>query len=309
VLRRVVLLVVSMLVAAGCGTSSGSRPLDRVDPAAAGAAAAPEDPCADSPSAEPPNPRWEREPVPAGFEPVLLIMCEWEERTTPDDGEWTYRVEKRSTEGLDAVVAALRSPQPPPPTGNYACRLPAYSDPWFLLVDADGRVVLPAVPHGACGEPVDAGLGHLDYTTASTTKVRQQNTPAELATGCSDQWKNEPRIFADMGLEAATAPWRAATRPTAVCTYSSSGDVGTFTGGIRLDRQDADRLGDLLRGDAADAGDSCAAADDFAVVRTADHGWVYVELSGCRRLVVEGRTYTAPVPDLVAAIRDLDLQR
>jgi hypothetical protein len=258
-------------------------------------------------------PRWKREPLPAGFSPVLLITCAVEERTSPASGEWTYRVEKRATTGLDAVVAALRSTPPPPPTGSYGCDAALRLDPWFLLIDTSGRVVLPVVPHDrACDDPIDVGLERLHYTTASATKVRQQSTPAELVTGCTDQWKNEPRISADMSqTRPARTRQTVSGRPTSVCTYASGrSEVGRFTGGARLTDREATRIGALLTGGPADSASTCTPADDFALINTTTGNYVYLELSGCHRLIVDGgATVTGPVPNLVTAVRALRLRR
>jgi hypothetical protein len=222
-------------------------------------------------------------------------------------------VEKRATAGLDAVVAALRSTPPPPPTGTYACAAVLRLDPWFLLIDTAGRVVLPVVPHDrACDQPIDVGLDRLHYATASAIRIRQQSTPAELATGCTDRWKNEPRISADMSqARPARARQTVSGRPTSVCTYASGrSEVGRFTGGARLTDRQAARIGELLTGGPADSGSACAPADDFALINMTTGSWVYVELSGCHRLIVdEGSTFTAAVPDLVHAVRELKLQR
>lgn len=97
--------------------------------------------------------------------------------------------------------------------------------------------------------------------------------------------------------------------PSAVCVYhSAASDVGDFVGGVKLSSADATALGRLLKAGAGDSAD-CRPADDYAVVHIEPH-WLYVELSGCRRMVLDGgETYTAPVPRLVEAIKELDLQR
>jgi len=316
-LRSVVAVVgAAAFVAAGCGTVAPVRQVDRVVQRPARPAVVPRDPCADwSPSVTGRGraPRGKRELLPAGFTPVLLITCDLEERTTSDTGEWTYRTEKRATQGLEHVVAVLRSTPPPPRSGSFGCTAELRLDPWFLLIDSAGRVVLPVVPHDrACDKPIDVGLDRLHYTTASATKIRQQSTPAELATGCTDRWKNEPRIAAGMSdSRPARTRQVVSDRPTSVCTYASGhSEVGRFTGGARLTEREATLIGHLLSGGPADAGSSCKPADDFTLINTAAGNWVYVELSGCHRLVVaEGSTYTAPVPDLVKAIQDLELRR
>ena len=300
------------LLAVGCGSAAPARQVDRVAHRSAQPAAVPRDPCADwyrPTAARGRAPRWKREALPEGFAPVLLITCDLQERTTPERGEWTYRIEKRATEGLDAVITALRSTPPPPPSGSYACAGVARADPWFLLIDAAGRVVLPVVPHErACDQPIDVGLERLHYTTASATKIRQQSTSAELASGCTDRWKNEPRIAANMSSSRPARTRQVVSdRPISVCIYASGrSEVGRFTGGRRLSGNEATRIGHLLAAGPGDARSSCTPADDFALINTTAGNWVYVELSGCHRLVVgEGTTFTAPVPDLVKAIRDL----
>ena len=275
-------------------------------------------PCAGPPFIDPaardggtpaPSP-FHRETLPVGFRPVLLITCTNEERTTPTDGQWTYVVELDATEGLDDVVTALRATPPPPPTGNIMCAMNLVSDPFLLLVDASGRVVLPDVPHEqACHKPMDIGLGKLHFTKVHAFKVRQQRTPAQLATSCFGQWKNEPRISVDMSNSQDSAtPVGLPARPSVVCVYGPGKDpeVGEFSGGRKLTDAESSRLQSLGRAPAG-ASASCKPADRFALIMM-DQQWAYVELSGCERLVVkEGSLYGGPVPALAAAIRALDL--
>lgn len=320
--------VLGVVGVAGCGEGVAPRASQPGAPGASSGsgsgsgvvrpARVPHDACADD-SAVVRHPvahlRWQREKLPAGFEPVLLITCEWQERTTAHDGEWTFRVEKRATSGLDAVVAALRSTPPPPPTGSYGCDAVLRLDPWFLLVDRAGRVVLPVVPHDrACDQPIDVGLSKLHFTEATAKRVQQQSTAAELASSCADRWKNEPRISADMhDSHPATSRVVVSSTPVSVCTYrSTSGDpeVGAFMGGSRLSSRDAARIGRLMRADPPGVGVMCPPVTDYAVVHTADNAWTYVDLSGCEVMFIDGgSTWTSPVPDLVRAIKDLHLQK
>src|SRR3954451_10810447 len=264
-MRGAMAVLVAGLVASGCGGTTPVRhvdkPLSPLTPATAHPtvkpAKVPHDPCADWPAFVTPDKqakkgRWQRTPGPAGFQPVLLITCDTEERSTPSTGEWTYRVEKHASDGLDAVVAALRSTPGPRPTGNYACAGIFYPDPWILLVDRSGRAVLPVVPHErACGQPIDLGLDRLHYTVVSAKRLIQQATPAELATNCTSQWKNIPKMFAARS-KAATSRETVSGRPTQVCTYSSRSskdpEVGDFTGGKRLTDDGARGVGAAAAG-------------------------------------------------------------
>src|SRR3954454_17590799 len=157
-MRGAMAVLVAGLVASGCGATTPvrhvDRPLSPLTPATAHPAVKPAEvphyPGAEGPAFGPPdkqekNGRWQRTPVPAGFQPVLLITCATEERSTPSAGERTYRVEKHASDGRDALDAALRSTPGPRPTGNYACAGIFYPDPWILLVDRSGRAVLPVV--------------------------------------------------------------------------------------------------------------------------------------------------------------------
>ena len=313
------------LAAAGCGQTvasqaahqDGNKPL-AAKPAAGKPARVPQNACGDwayRTGKPPKHPRWQREKLPAGFEPVLLITCDEREKVTSHDGEWTVVVEKHATSGLTAVVAALRSTPTPAPKGPIACAADLELDPWFLLVDRAGRVVLPVVPHErACDKPIDLGLTKLHYTVVSTKRLMQQATAAELATGCTNQWKNEPRMMADdHNSHPATSPVAITAKPTYVCTYRSSAkdpEVGDFTGGRQLSDAEAARIGRLMHADPPGVGVMCTPVTDYAVVHTNDGAWTYVDMSGCEVMYAdEGQTWTAPVPDLVKAIKALRLER
>ena len=79
---------------------------------------------------------------------------------------------------------------------------------------------------------------------------------------------------------------------------------------MRLSSEEQQRIGALLTGDAPRVGvGPCQSSDDYAVVFPARGSEVYVELSGCQRMFVDDTIWTAPVPRLVRAIKDLHLQR
>jgi hypothetical protein len=210
------------------------------------------------------------------------------------------------------VVAALRATPPPRPTGEIVCTLGLLSDPFFLLVDASGAVVLPEVPHErACNRPMDVGLSALHFTETHAFKSFQQATPAELATSCSGRWKNEPRIAFDMSNARDSATALSLPKiPSVVCVYRPGDDpeVGEFAGGRKLTDAEATRLQHLAQAPAGRSG-SCTPADHFALILMGP-AWDYVELSGCHRLVLNGGSlYGGPVPSLVSAIEQLDLAK
>jgi hypothetical protein len=261
----------------------------------------------------PAPPRFHEEKLPAGFRPVLLIECREEERTTPSDGEWTYIVEYDATEGLDAVAAAVLAPPPAAATGQVFCQLSLTVGPFFLLVDATGRVVLPSVPRDSCQRPVDVGLSQVQFTAGRAFKVQQQFTPAELATDCAPRFKGPLGMLATGG---SATPFRGhvtlGRTPTSVCVYRTGSDpeVGEFRGGTPLT---AAQGGDLLRAlqkvGPGDPSISCRAATDFAVVMAGGE-YLHVELNGCRRVMPSGGSaYTAAAPDIVAALNRLQLKR
>jgi hypothetical protein len=255
-----------------------------------------------------------REVVPAGFVPVLLVTCGVEERVRAD-GEWTYRVELRATEHLDAVVAALRAPLAPKPTGDIVCTMELPVDPWLVLQDAAGRQVLPVIPHEkACNKPIDVGLLRLTYTRTALTPLQQQRTAAQMSTNCNSAWKNEPSLFA---AGPGVTPLDAAPTglvPTTVCVYGPTKDdryAGTLVGGASLTASEAKVLGDMLaRVSVGRVACDAKPADAFATVTSANGDWLYVELNGCGRVVTSGGTrYSDPARDVVALIEGLTLQR
>ena len=251
-----------------------------------------------------------REPLPADFVPVLLITCGLEERIRAD-GEWTYRVELRATEQLDAVVAALRALLAPKRDGNYGCTMELPAEPWFVLQDAGGRQVIPPIPHdNSCHKPINVGLLGLDYTRTKLTPFRQQSTAAQIDTHCVAAWKNIPRIVAKDGTLKPLGPLPA-LRPVNVCVFGATlddPDAGTFVGGATLTDSEATRLGSALAAIDGAGSAACASTDDFALVFAAGDP-LYVELSGCHRVFGgNGDQASVPAPQVAAVIKELKLQ-
>jgi hypothetical protein len=257
-------------------------------------------------------PERKREMVPIDFRPVLFVTCTTELRPTPTDGEWAYIVEKQATDGLDAVVEALRATPPPAPSGDRVCTTEFRGDPWFLLIDASGREILPVVPHdNSCNKAIDVGITHLQLTSTRAFPVRQQRTQAELTTSCERAWKNEPKISVSMhGVRDSATALALPGQPTSVCVYGPGTDpeVGEFAGGRKLNAAEADLLRQLAKAPAGQSG-SCQPSERFALILMGD-AYEYVELSGCHRLVASGGSlYGGPVPALVDAIGQLDLAK
>ena len=64
------------------------------------------------------------------------------------------RVTERAGGPVPKLLDMLRKPFEPLPA-NTMCPAIAYSKPYFMLVDAEGKALLPDVPTSACGKPHD----------------------------------------------------------------------------------------------------------------------------------------------------------
>jgi hypothetical protein len=172
------------------------------------------------PSAAEPTPQ----PLPRGFVPVSAARCEFSLVTVPGDGEWQVRDEQRADSGLDVLVAALH--QPSQDNAKVNCAAVGTVPVVITLTDALGRKVVPALPHQACGLPLQSvvqAIQQLPWRSVSRKKVHQTRSRLETESGCSGGYKPMIAIEADEGSARSSnaAPFDRGQPPTAleVCRY------------------------------------------------------------------------------------------
>jgi hypothetical protein len=306
---RTVAVVVSAAALAACAPQSGGGPVG--GPAVAGPARSPGPPAVSSQwrscdEAAPPEkvvpdsggdafalPRLDGA---GGFVPVAAVICAVVPEKRADGGTDLVAIEERATD-IAALVEALRLPDERSTDG--VCDLSLVSPPWLALVDAGGRWIRPGVPFDACGKPrieVREATEALTLTRVSTRGLRQIESAAAAATGCGQGWADMVWVTTQDG-SVAPGPidelrvWADELR---VCVFAvpaeqqrSGKPAGDFVRGGPLTpaRRDAVERALLAAGPAVPCD---TPAGRFALVSRPDHthGEIYVELDGCRRILV-----------------------
>ena len=192
------------------------------------------------------------------------------------------QITERADTRVSQLVDMLRRPSSTPPPGQVACPGIAYSLPHFLLVDAEGKALLPTVPTEACGKPRDEvrnALETLPYRTVTETVTALTRTP--VGTGCHDLRKDTIAI-ASPGPAAATPAWASANE-ILVCRYTMTGEYGELETGYSLSGQEASALKTAL-GAAGPAAPCDKPRTRFAVLRVWSGSTATVELDGCFRV-------------------------
>jgi hypothetical protein len=227
--------------------------------------------------------------IPEDFVTAWVLRCRSETRDVPGQGKKIFQIAERADTGAAELVARLRRPSEPRTDGP--CPAIMVVAPYFVLVNADGRGILPAVPANACGQPnleLVKPLDSMAFRVLSEVATGQAQSQNSADTGCSDSWKDL------VALEERTARpgparhlWSYPVSSVRVCVYDriSGGDlpVGRLAGGRSLAAEDARLLLDALDG-VGPAGACTAPHTRIAVV----HGgaqWAVAELDGCRRLL------------------------
>jgi hypothetical protein len=91
--------------------------------------------------------------IPADFTPVAVVRCREETRHIPGEGSWVVQVTERADTPVPELVDMLRKPSDPPPPADVACTLELRTVPYFVLVDAHGKALLPAVRRRRAASP------------------------------------------------------------------------------------------------------------------------------------------------------------
>lgn len=230
------------------------------------------------------------------FTPTSAVLCQTRSDKRADGGEDIVAVEDKATD-ITALVHALRLPSQPLTDGACLADLPLVA--WFALLDAEGRWVRPGVPSDACGkiriEVRDAVAG-LRLTPVSKRAIREVVSAEANAAGCTQQWADMVWVETRSGgpWEDFTSDWLGNGGQTRLCRYRvpeseqrSGKPTGDFErGGLLTDTRWA-KIRESIR-KAVPVRDCTTPAGRFAVLRRADDsgGIVYVELDGCRRVMV-----------------------
>ena len=244
-----------------------------------------------------------------GFTPVAVVVCGFgmvEQRAGGED----FVASERRSESVAALVAALRLPDEPRAKGP--CPAIGLQTPWLALLDAQGRWVRPGVPMSACGQPrpeVLAAVRDLPLAAAPGRRADEADSAEATAAGCEQHWAEMVSVQAGFGGSAAP-PSGYAPAPSArmrLCVYDvppaergTGKPRGTFVrGGPMAPRRWAAVRDQLPQGVAARP---CREhAGTFALLFEGDQNPIYVELDGCRRVLV-GSALLQGTPGLTAAI-------
>lgn len=232
--------------------------------------------------------------LPADFHPVAAVRCMSRTRMVPGDGEWGFADADRADSGLAAVLAALKLPPEPTPTGQYACAAVGILVPPFALVDASGTVVNPILPQTYCGQPLKQvldAMNALPWRTETEQKTSRLQTQAEVDTGCSPEYKD---LFV-LSVFATPTPWSevrapAAPGPLKACVYTVPGDPTTsdpqFVSGATFSSTQVDAVDQALAAmDGTTPAPACPTfATRFAMFTGLGLNYAVIELDGCHRI-------------------------
>ena len=81
-----------------------------------------------------------------------VVRCETVQRSYPGLGTWSVQLAEVADSGLGPLLADLRAPSDPTPSG-IICPDFRILVPWFELVDSAGSAINVAIPTDQCGAP------------------------------------------------------------------------------------------------------------------------------------------------------------
>lgn len=282
---RLVVVAALVLVVAGCGANSE---LPVGEPPAPGPPVWVEPVC-------PPeagvgmlmgNEQPRRGAVPADFVTVSVMRCRSGRQRLAGKGEWSTAISEKADTSADDLVAQLRKPSEP--HTDKPCTADYIAPPYFLLINSEGKAVLPQVPQDPCGKPkieVRNALDALPYKLVSETPMGQSQSQLSMNTGCSDSWKD---LLALDGISYQPGPAAKALKGSGqvrVCVFQSEGEIGKLVSGHNVP---AEQLTSL---DSAGPAAPCAAKHTRFATLTGDSGGdAMVELDGCHRMIRSDQT-------------------
>jgi hypothetical protein len=226
------------------------------------------------------------------FHPVAAIICGIDIQSRPDGGTDVVATEER-IDDVEALLTALRLPDEPP---RELCPAIINGVPWLAMLDAEGHWVRPRVPLDGCVSPRAEVATVIDPSRRTrTTRVLYENeSPEEAASGCGDKWKDE---VWQTGANSDTA-----NRPPEALDKLLDDDARVYECIYRVpasEQRTDEPVGEITSLHLLPAGRWAAIkrqiqastpvqacntpASRFALLMP---GTIYVELDGCRRILV-----------------------
>jgi hypothetical protein len=123
--------------------------------------------------------------------PVSVRWCVARTVEVAGDGEWLENQTQVATEGLDALVTALRLPSATPAKGT-VCPGVGWIPVILTLTDAGGVSIVPVIHHAVCGgdlPQVTTALNGLPWRTVKAERLQRVRSRAEIDSGCSGSYK------------------------------------------------------------------------------------------------------------------------
>jgi hypothetical protein len=241
----------------------------------------------------------DRGAVPEDFVTARVIRCRIGIRRIPDRGTWIVIVADQADTAATDLVAELRRPSDPPtgPPPGVGCAT-GFSLPYFLLVDAAGRAIMPAVPFDSCSLPrVEAlrSLEALPLHTVSETPVRPD--ASDIQTGCAKSWEDMLAIDPNLAQPqpAPAAHLWSGRDAVNVCIYHRISGDNPSAGWLSAERTVTGVEAKVLLNALDNAGPAlaCTASHtSFAILSGGDttRDTAMIELDGCLRLLRQDYT-------------------
>jgi hypothetical protein len=235
----------------------------------------------------------DRGSVPSGFDGTEARVCGSDQRVTAAGDLVVVDLERKAAP-TPALLSYLDRPSQRSFGGG--CPAMAWTPPWLVLLDASGGWTAPLIPTDACG----FGLGIFDepgppyvtlrYQEVSAREGKVVESAAARRAGCAMAWKDVVALEAKSAERAAMVAHPFAGREVLSCTYTvrpGEPGAGTFTRGETLSGYQRAELVAVLAVQPAATSTCSTASDRFVVLQPADGGGaVYVELTGCRRVLL-----------------------
>lgn len=218
--------------------------------------------------------------VPGDFVTVSVMRCRPGFKQVPGQGEWTTAIAEKADTSAGDLVAQLRQPSAPSTDG--ACTMEFITSPYIMLINAEGKAVLPEIPKDPCGKPkieVRNAADALPYKLVSETPVHQSQSQLSLETGCPDSWKD---LLAIDGLSYKPGPaakiWPGPAQ-VRVCVYQSVSDAGKLVSGRSVPVEQLPAL------DSAGPAAPCKARHTGFATLASENRDAWIELDGCHRMI------------------------